>query len=58
MAIRNLIKAVTDRRGVSAAQQAPDLQVDFSYTQWRHAQMEQLVRNYHQACDTCEGAPA
>lgn len=58
MAIRNLLKAVIGRRTRPAAEQAPDLQVDFSYTQWRHAQMEQLVRNYHQACDSCDGAPA
>lgn len=58
MAIRNLIKAIGQRRSKQADEQAPDLQVDFSYTQWRHAQMEQLVRNYHQACDTAEGAPA
>jgi len=57
MAIRNLLKAVTQRRK-PAAEQAPDLQVDFSYTQWRHAQMEQLVSNYQRACDTCDSAPA
>ena len=57
MAIRNLLKAVTQRRK-PVAEQAPDLQVDFSYTQWRHAQMEQLVSNYQRACDTCDSAPA
>lgn len=57
MALRKLFKAVTQRRVKPAVETAPDLQVDFSYTQWRHAQMEQLVRNYHQACDSVEGAP-
>ncbi len=58
MALRNFLKTIIARRTRPAVQQAPDLQVDFSYTQWRHAQMEQLVRNYHQACDSCESAPA
>lgn len=56
MAIWQFFKSTT--RAARKAEQAPDLQVDFSYTQWRHAQMEQLVRNYHQACDSCESAPA
>jgi hypothetical protein len=57
MAIRQIIQSITQRQQ-KPADQAPDLQVDFSYTQWRHAQMEQAVRNYQQACDVCEGAPA
>lgn len=38
------------------AEQAPELEVDYSYTQWRYAQMLQLERNYRAACDTVEGA--
>lgn len=56
MAIRHFIQSIAQRKQ-KPAEQAPDLQVDFSHTQWRHAQMEQSVRNYHQACDVCEGAP-
>ncbi|MFO6445899.1 hypothetical protein ACLBKU_02020 [Erythrobacter sp. NE805] len=42
----------------SKPEQAPDIQVDYSYTQWRHAQMSQLVSNYHAACDSTERSPA
>ncbi len=38
------------------AGQPTDHQVDYSYTQWRYAQMLQLERNYHAACDSADGA--
>lgn len=57
MAIRQFIQSIT-QRSAQPNEQAPDLQVDFSYTQWRRAQMEQLVTNYHAACDSCDSAPA
>lgn len=38
------------------AEQAPDLQVDYSYTQWRYAQMLQLERSYRAACESVDGA--
>lgn len=27
------------------------LQIDYSYNQWRHAQMQQLERNYEAQCE-------
>ena len=36
--------------------QPTDHQVDYSYTQWRYAQMLQLERNYLAACDSIDGA--
>ena len=36
--------------------QPNDHQVDYSYIQWRHAQMLQLERNYQAACDCADDA--
>ncbi len=49
MALRNFFKP---------AEQVSDLQVDYSYTQWRYAQMLQLERNYRAVCETVDGAAA
>ncbi len=56
MAIWNLFKSKS--RISAKAEPAADMQVDYSYTQWRHAQMQQAVHNYHAACDSTESAPA
>lgn len=37
------------------AGQPTDHQVDYSYTQWRYAQMLQLERNYQAACESVDG---
>ncbi len=64
MTIRNLFKpapAPRTRPSAKAGQrpeQANDLQVDDSHTQWRHAQMEQLERSYLAACDAVESPAA
>jgi hypothetical protein len=52
MAIRNLFKSGNPVR--SKSEQAADLQVDYSYNQWRHAQMEHLERSYRAACESVD----
>lgn len=53
MALPYFAKTATFVR--SKTEQEPELQVDFSYTQWRHAQMLQQERNYRAACESIEG---
>jgi hypothetical protein len=35
----------------TAATIGSNLQADYSYSQWRHAQMQQLERNYRAVCE-------
>lgn len=56
MAIRFFFKSAKPAR--PKAEPAPDLQVDYSYTQWRYAQMLQLERNYLSACEAVDGVAA
>lgn len=61
MALRDIFKPATPARTSQAstkAEQAHDHQVDYSYTQWRYAQMLQLERNYLSACASVDGAAA
>jgi len=56
MALRNLFKPAPAPR--PKAEQANDLQVDYSYTQWRHAQMQYLERSYLAACGAVDKTAA
>ena len=54
MALRYFSKTTVSVR--PKAGQPADHQVDYSYTQWRYAQMLQLARNYQAACDSADDA--
>ena len=61
MALRYFSKSAALSRTPQAAAKAgqdADLQVDYSYTQWRYAQMLQLERNYLAGCDAVDSAAA
>jgi hypothetical protein len=40
-----------EARKRAAATIGSNLQADYSYSQWRHAQMKQLERNYRVVCE-------
>ena len=54
MALRYFSKTAEGVR--PKAGQPADHQVDYSYTQWRHDQMQQLERDYQAACDSADDA--
>ena len=54
MALRYFSKTTVSVR--PKAGQPADHQVDYSYTQWRYAQMLQRERNHQAACDSADGA--
>ncbi len=59
MAIRHSFNpAALSRTPQTQAEAAPELQVDYSHTQWRQAQMLQLERGYLAACAGVEAATA
>lgn len=61
MALRDIFRPAALARTSQApakADQAHEHQVDYSYTQWRYAQMLQLERNYCAACASVEGGAA